>query len=188
MEKKRQGQSILNMCLYKCTFVPNLQQHTCWLCVSYTAPSLHQMDTPRSDECLALLPPGLPLNEDRGRPHSVRKGKRTRKYKKAKGTTQRKVKRCMTRPSEHWCVCVPVTCWDRTSVKSGLKLPPSNTSHPSVAMRAAMTGALPPTAHRFPGRSREASTSSLNRLSFSIKRLEGRGRQKPVQEDNSNQL
>lgn len=66
----------------------------------------------------------------------------------------------------------PVICWDRTSVKSGLKLPPSNTSHPSAAMRPAITGALPPTAHLFPGKSREASTSSLNRVSFSIKRLQ----------------
>lgn len=161
-------------------YLANSQQHTCWLCVSYTAPSLHQMDTPRSDECLALLLPCLPLNKDRGRPHSAQRAKGMRKYKKAKRTTQCKVKRCTTRPSEQWCVCVPVMCWDRTSVKSGLKLPPSNTSHPSVAMRAAMTGALPPTAHRFPGRSREASTSSLNRLSFSIKRLEGRGRRKTI--------
>lgn len=70
------------------------------------------------------------------------------------------------------CVCVPVMCWDRTSVKSGLKVPPSNISHPSVAMRPAITGALPPTAHLFPGKSREASTSSLNKVSFSIKRLQ----------------
>lgn len=70
------------------------------------------------------------------------------------------------------CVCVPVICWDRTSVKSGLKLPPSNTSHPSVAIRPAITGALPPTDHLFPGRSREASTSSLKRVSFKTKRLQ----------------
>lgn len=79
-----------------------------------------------------------------------------------------------------WCVCIPVMCWDRTSVKSGLKLPPSNTSHPSVAMRLAITGALPPTAHRFPGRSREASTSSLKRVSFSTKRLQDRGHSRTI--------
>lgn len=66
---------------------------------------------------------------------------------------------------------VPVMCCDRTSVKSVLKVPPSNTSHPSVAMRLAITGALPPTDHLFPGKSRAPSTSSLKRVSFSIKRL-----------------
>lgn len=70
--------------------------------------------------------------------------------------------------------CRPVMCWDRTSVKSGLKLPPSNTSQPSVAMRPAITGAFPPTVHLFPGMSREASTNSLNRVSLSTKRLRGR--------------
>lgn len=77
---------------------------------------------------------------------------------------------------ENWIrgeMCRPVMCWDRTSVKSGLKLPPSNTSHPSVAMRPAITGALPPTVHLFPGMSRDASTNSLNRVSLSIKRLQG---------------
>lgn len=69
-------------------------------------------------------------------------------------------------------VCIPVMCWESTSLKSGLKLPPSNTSHPSVAMRPAITGALPPTAHLFPGKSRDASTSSLNKVSFSTKRLQ----------------
>lgn len=72
------------------------------------------------------------------------------------------------------CVCIPAMCWDRTSVKSGLKVPPNNTSHPSVAIRPAITGALPPTVHLFPGMSRDASTSSLNSVSFSIKRLQSK--------------
>lgn len=82
----------------------------------------------------------------------------------------------MAGKGENWIrgeTCRPVMCWDRTSVKSGLKLPPSNTSHPSVAMRPAITGALPPTVHLFPGMSRDASTNSLNRVSLSIKRLQG---------------
>lgn len=136
------------------------------------------MDTPRSDECLALLRFHLPLNK------TVRV--------KCKGNKERKAtkvmleQRCVWSKEMHeeifrrWCVCIPVMCRDRTSVKSGLKLPPSNTSHPSVAMRPAITGALPPTAHRFPGRSREASTSSLKRVSFSTKRLQDRGHSRTI--------
>lgn len=39
---------------------------TCWLFVRCTGPSLPQMDTPGSDECLALLPCHLPLERQVG--------------------------------------------------------------------------------------------------------------------------
>lgn len=139
---------------------PLVLTHTCWLCGRCTGPRWLLMGTPGSDGYQARPPHYLQLDKQR------------EGWEVGDG-----IKEGHVRYVTVMTVCVhthtPVICWDSTSAKSGLKLPPSNTSQPSAAIRPAITGALPPMDQRLPGNSRDVSTSWLNRVLFITNRLRG---------------